>query len=78
MRTVECQVCSFGTIDDGSTLVLALSNGQIELIEIANGKTIEVINRIKSQSFAKPLSLATVDNQIVIGLTNGQIEVYKR
>lgn len=78
LRTVSSQVCSFGIIDKGATLVLALTNGQIELIESANGKTIEVINRSKNQSFARPLSLATFDNKIVVGLTNGQIEIYER
>tara|TARA_R110002050_G_scaffold1314_1_gene9628 strand:- start:136 stop:1704 length:1569 start_codon:yes stop_codon:yes gene_type:complete len=78
LRTVNSQVCSFGIIDNGLTIVLALTNGQIELIESANGKTIEVINRSKNQSFARPLSLATFDNKIVVGLTNGQIEIYKR
>jgi hypothetical protein len=78
LRTVSSQVCSFGSIDNGATLVLAMSNGQIELIESDNGKTIEVINRDKNQSFARPLSLATVNNKIAVGLTNGQIEIYKR
>lgn len=77
-RSVSSQVCSFGIIDNGATLVLALTNGQIELIESVSGKTTEVINRSKNQSFAKPLSLATFDNKIVVGLTNGQIEIYDR
>jgi len=78
LRAVNSQVCSFGIIDNGATLVLALTNGQIELIESSNGKTIEVINRSKNQSFARPLSLATIDNKIAVGLTNGQIEIYSR
>ncbi|TXK46795.1 hypothetical protein FVR03_10220 [Pontibacter qinzhouensis] len=78
LKTVGSQVCSFAILDNNSTLVLALTNGQIELIESENGKTIEVINRSKNQSFARPLSLATFDNKIAVGLTNGQIEIYER
>lgn len=78
LRIVSSQVCSFGIIDNGTTIVMALTNGQIEFIESTNGKTIEVINRSKNQSFARPLSLATIDNKIAIGLTNGQIEIYDR
>ncbi len=75
-RTVNSQVCSFGSINNGQNIVLALSNGQIELIESISGKTIEVIKR-RNQSFTKPLSLTTINNQIAVGLTNGQIEVYE-
>lgn len=78
LRTLSSQVCSFAILDNNSTLVLALTNGQIELIESANGKTMEVINRAKNQSFARPLSLATFENKIAVGLTNGQIEIYDR
>ena len=76
LRIVDSQVCSFGILDNGSILVLALSSGQIELIDSSNGKTIEVINRVDNQSFSRPLSLATFDNKISVGLTNGQIEIY--
>ena len=78
LRTLSSQVCSFAILDNNLTLVLALTNGQIELIESANGNTIEVINRAKNQSFARPLSLATFENKIVVGLTNGEIEIYDR
>lgn len=78
LRTVSSQVCSFGIIDKGATIVFALTNGQIELIESISGKTLEVINRSKNQSFARPLSLATFDNKFIVGLTNGQIEIYVR
>jgi outer membrane protein assembly factor BamB len=78
LRTVSSQVCSFGILDKGATLILALTNGQIELIESESGKTIEVINRGNNHSFARPLSLATFDNKIAVGLTNGQIEIYAR
>lgn len=78
LRTLSSQVCSFAILDNNSTLVLALTNGQIELIESANGKTMEVINRAQNQSFARPLSLATFENKIAVGLTNGQIEIYDR
>jgi len=78
MRTVSSEVCSFGILDNGLTLVIVLSNGQIELVESINGKTVEKICRNENKSFSKPLSLATFDNQIAVGLTNGKIEVYKR
>ena len=78
LRTLSSQVCSFALLDNNSTLVLALTNGQIELIESANGKTMEVINRAKNHSFARPLSLATFEDKIAVGLTNGQIEIYDR
>lgn len=78
LRTIDSQVCSFGILDNGSTLVLALTSGQIELIDSTNGKTIEVIDRANNQSFSKPLSIAAFDNKIALGLTNGQIEIYER
>src|SRR5690606_3433146 len=50
LRTLNGQVCAFGIFDDGATIITAMTNGQIELIESANGKTIEVINRSKNQT----------------------------
>ncbi len=70
-----------GSISDRMSVVSLLSENHSlggQLAPDYPGKTIEVINRSNNQSFARPLSLATFDNKIAVGLTNGQIEIYDR
>jgi len=75
-RHVDNQVCSFGIINNGAVLVAALSGGQIELIETASGKTVEVVKRGKYRSFAMPLSVAAFGDVAAVGLANGEVELY--
>lgn len=77
LRTTKSQICSFGVLNNSTLMVMALADGNIELIDIVTGKTIEVLQRSKKLASSYPLSIATFENKIAVGLVNGQIEIYE-
>lgn len=76
-RKIDSQVSSFEVLDN-ETILMAMTNGKIELFETKNGKTLEVINRKQNVSFTQPLSITAFENRIAVGLTNGEVEIYER
>lgn len=78
LRTLSSQVSAFGILDKGVSVIMAMAEGGLEIINCQNGETIEMIKRENNQTFSRPLSLSTFGDTIVVGLINGNIEVYER
>ena len=58
-------------------VVVALTSGEILLIDVLGGQTISTVIPVDNFTFQRPLSLAVRGGRFCVGLTNGEVRVYE-
>jgi WD40 repeat protein len=76
-KTYTDKVTSFGTLNDGNTLIAAFASGAVELMDVETGKTLTRFTTQLPDSFPKPLSVATMHDKVAIGFTDGRILIIR-
>jgi len=74
--TLSGRVSTMAVIENIQLVVVALTNGQLVLIDCENGQTKEAVTPAQNYTFERPLSLAVDGTTLAVGLTNGEIRIY--
>lgn len=72
--SIPSQVTCFCASTNNNHIFASLTNGEIHLINLCNGKTIQTLN--KTNLYSSPLSLSRHGNKLAVGYDDGMIEIF--
>lgn len=75
--TLPGKTSCLAKMEELNIVIIALTNGEILLVDLGKGQTIETLTPVHNFTFERPLSLAVRGTQLGVGLTNGEICIYE-